>query len=178
MLRNQRELDDFLSRRPGAVPLLRGGPFVVRGNVAVEAVGESEVALEGGTATLYEQARAEVWGGKVEAWDDAVVSVRRGYAAITDRVSLVVKATTGPAPIVIAAGEARVAAYGPAWIRLHQRACLVYAAPGSIVELGRHACLDEIQPGCIVMAMNEPGPLDEELKTLAAVRALLFLTRP
>lgn len=174
MLRNQRELDDFLSRQPGTVPLLRGGPFLVRSNVAVEADGESEVALEGGTATLYEQARAEVWGGRVEAWDDAVVSLRRGCAAITDRVSLVVEATTGPAPIVIAAGEARIAAYGPAWVRLHQRSCLVYAAPGSIVELGTHARLEEVEPGCVVMAMNEPGPLDEELKTLAAVRALLF----
>lgn len=174
MLRNQRELDDFLSRQPGTVPLLRGGPFLVRSNVAVEADGESEVALEGGTATLYEQARAEVWGGRVEAWDDAVVSLRRGCAAITDRVSLVVEAATGPAPIVIAAGEARIAAYGPAWVRLHQRSCLVYAAPGSIVELGTHARLEEVEPGCVVMAMNEPGPLDEELKTLAAVRALLF----
>lgn len=71
-LRDQAELDDFLSGRPGAVPLLHGGRFVVRGRVAVEAVGESEVALEGGTATLYEHARAEVWGGRVEAWDDAL----------------------------------------------------------------------------------------------------------
>lgn len=173
-LTTQAELDASLRLWPGAVPCLSGGPFVVRGRAAVEAVGESEVRLEGGMATLSEHARAEVWGGRVEAWDDTFVSLRRGRAAITDRVSLVVKATAGPAPVVIAAGEARVAAYGPAWIRLHQRACLVFAAPGSIVELGTHARLEEVAPGCVVIAMDEPGPLDEELKTLAAVRALLF----
>ena len=173
-LRSQAELDHFLRMWPGAVPVLRGGPFVVRGNVAVEVVGDSEVVLDGATAALYERARAVVWGGEVEAWDDTVVSLRRGRAAITDHVSLVVEPMPNPAPVVIAAGEARVAAYGPAWIRLHQRACLVFAAPGSIVELGTHARLEEVEPGCVVIALDEPGPLDEELKTLADVRALLF----
>lgn len=189
-LPSQAELDDFLRIRPGAVPLLRGGPFVVRGNVAVEVEGDSEVMLEGATATLYEraravvaggritlfdQARADVWHGDVEAWDDAHVTLRQGRAAVTDRVSVVVRKheAIARAPLVIASGQARVAAYAAAWIRLHQAAALAYAPSGSIVELGTNARFGHVGRGCVVMPLDESGPLEEELATLAVVRALL-----
>jgi hypothetical protein len=190
-LRTQAELDDVLRSGPGVVPVLRGGPFVVRGdNVVVDAAGDSEAVLHGATATVYDHARvvavgarvtlydrasAALWGGDVDAWDDARVRICHGRAAVTDRASVVVarRRELGSAPIVIAAGQALVAAYAPAWIRLHQRAGLVCAPAGSVVELGTNARLGQVGRGCIVMGMDETGPLEEELTTLAAVRVML-----
>ena len=189
--RTQTELDAFLRAWPDAVPVLLGGSFEIRGDVAVEVAGDSEAVVHGATATVYGRARvvvigaritlydgacAELVGGEVEAWDDARVHVRHGRAAVTDRVSVVVheRVAPGPAPVVIAAGEAVVAAYAPAWIRLHQRARLVSAASGSVVELGRNARLGQVGCGCVVIGMDEPGSLEDELATLAAVRVLLM----
>lgn len=93
---NQQDLTAALRDWPGMSPILLGGPFVVGGDVAVDAVGDTEVTLRGRAHAI--------------ARDGATVYARDATTVVAYEETCVIARGRGVA--VLASDRARVVAFG------------------------------------------------------------------